>query len=515
MSTTRSAALEAPTTSGELPVPLEGFRPSATVSAAVAWLERQSLFAVGLALVAVVTLATLPLHIHQDAYLALIGGRYVAQHGIPQHDSLALLTSGARWIDQQWLAQLLLYDLDRLGGMALFASAYVALTLSGVALAIAAARRLGGSERHVTWVLPLTAFLYLGASFEVRTQGFAYPLFIAVLWLLAAESKRATRGRVYLVFPLLILWANLHGSVVIGVALTALYGITLFVADLRRGLPLRVRLRTLAFLFGGPFCLVATPYGISGLSYYSETLNNPLFKTLVTEWRPVTSVAVLAVPFFLAAFATVWLFGFARGRVRLFETLALILLITAGISAVRNVTWFALAALVLLPPMLTATLPPPRRTPTRNSRLNLSLVAAGCIALFGTVVSTATRPASWFGRPYDVRALHAVVAQVARQPATRIYATSRFGDWLLWNEPRLAGRIAFDARFELLTQTQMSRLGHITEPVAPGEPDLLRGYGLLVVDPTDPGEAHALVQRAGARVILGGRKVEVAAVGSG
>ena len=497
-------------TSGEVPIALDGLGPWATpLRPALAWLERQSLFVTGLALIAVAALVTLPLHIHQDAYLALVGGRYIAQHGIPQHDTLGVLTHGARWIDQQWLAQLALYGLQRLGGMALFAAAYVALTLAGAGLAISAARRLGGSERHVIWVLPLSAFLYFGGSFEVRSQGFAYPLFVGVLWLLAAEARKPTSRRVYLVFPLLVLWANLHGSVVIGVALSALYGLTLVLADVRER-RLRLRPRALAFLLGAPLCLLATPYGLAGIGYYSETLNNPMFKTLVTEWRPVTSVAILAVPFFIGAFAAVWLFGQSRRRARLFDVLALLLLIAAGISAVRNVTWFALAALVLLPATITSTLPP-RRSATRNPRANLSLAAVACITLLSVIVSVGTKPASWFGRPYDTRALRTVVAQLRDRPSLHIYATSRFGDWLLWNEPSLEGHVAFDARFELLTQSQMSLLGHITEPAVPGQPDLLRAYGLIVLDRGD----QALVQRSNARVITSGHGVEVASVGRG
>jgi hypothetical protein len=359
VSVRRIFSVGASATSGEVPIALDGFTPSsARLGAAVSWLERHALFVGGLALIGAVILATLPLHINQDAWLALVGGRYVALHGVPHHDTIAVMTHGARWIDQQWLAQLTLYGLNRAGGMALVGLGYVALTLAAATMAIAAARRLGGREAHIIWVLPLAAFLYFTGSFEVRTQGFAYPLFVAVLWLLAAESRNRTGRRVYLVFPLLILWSNLHGSAIVGAAMTSVCGATLLVADLRAGLPLRLRRRTVLLLVGGPLCLLATPYGLAGVTYYRETLANPLFKALVTEWRPITSTAILAVPFFVSAFAAVWLLGQARGRARLFDALTLLLLIAAAISAVRNVTWFALAALVLLPSMLGAVVPP-------------------------------------------------------------------------------------------------------------------------------------------------------------
>ena len=57
------------------------------------------------------------LHLTQDSWLALIGGRDVAAHGIPHQDTLFVITHGARWIDQQWLAQLVIYDLYKAGGL--------------------------------------------------------------------------------------------------------------------------------------------------------------------------------------------------------------------------------------------------------------------------------------------------------------------------------------------------------------------------------------------------------------
>ncbi len=82
------------------------------------------------------------------------------------------------------------------------------LTGAAFAMAIAAARWLGAEDRHVTAMLPLGAFFYLATAVSIRTQGFAYPLFIGTLWLLAREVRRPTR-RAYLVFPMLILWANI------------------------------------------------------------------------------------------------------------------------------------------------------------------------------------------------------------------------------------------------------------------------------------------------------------------
>ena len=500
---------DASVASGGVPVALDRSRTTPKrARGAISWLERQALFVAGLAAVAGVILGKVPSHINQDGWLALADGRYVAQHGIPHSDTLAVLTHGARWIDQQWLAQLAIYGLHQLGGLPLYSIVYVALTVGSLGMAIAAARRLGASDPHVIWVLPVAAFLYFAGSFQIRTQGFAYPLFVGTLWLLATEVRTPSRRRVYLVFPLLILWANLHGSASLGAGIAVLYGMSLLVEDLRAGRPWRVRGRGFAFIIGAPLCLLITPYAISGLTYYRETLMNPAFKTLVIEWQPVTSFTILAVPFFAGAFATVWVLGHSRSRVRLFEALTLLVLIAAAISAVRNITWFALAVIMLLPSTVSAIVAPRPPAPRRR-RLNLTLVGATAVFLLVSLTTVATKPSSWFERSYDARALSQVAAVIHRHPDVRIFADGHFADWLLWHDPALAGRIAYDSRLELLTATQLRGLAELTEIRAPHTRDLLAGYGLLVLDTTDRG-SQRLLDQPGTDVILRGHGVAVA-----
>ena len=95
-------------------------RPGPFARAAVAAALRDAGRVVLAAVVAfwfLLVIVTLPLHLVQDSWLALVSGREVAQHGLPRHDSLTVWTAGDRWIDQQWLGQLVYYGLARLGGM--------------------------------------------------------------------------------------------------------------------------------------------------------------------------------------------------------------------------------------------------------------------------------------------------------------------------------------------------------------------------------------------------------------
>jgi hypothetical protein len=95
---------------------------------------------------------------------------------------------------------------------------------------------------------------------------------VLTAWLLIVESRAPSR-RIYLVFPLLVVWANVHGSVLFGAGLTMLAGATLAWEQLRTPAALRVRhwLGRAAVLVAGPLvCIFASPYGFSLASYYDR-----------------------------------------------------------------------------------------------------------------------------------------------------------------------------------------------------------------------------------------------------
>lgn len=392
-------------------------------------------FAVVGAWVALLALA-LPWLFVSDSWLALVDGRFLVQHGLPHSDTLTTWSAGTPWVDQQWGAQLALYGLVAAGGLAAAAVLGIACIAATLGVTALAARQLGGSPRStaVAVALPLLAAPWLA---QLRTQTLALPLFAAVWLLLTGDSRRGGR-RVLLVLPLLLVWANLHGSAALAAALAAAYGAT--IVRRRRAVGLA--------LLASPLTLLASPYGVGLVGYYRLMLVSPPLAKVVSEWRPMP-VRVPTIAFFLTAFLLVALYARYRRSLTGFEQWALVPLLVAAFAAARNAVWFELALAVALPRLLDAWRPavPPDEGVRRINRVLAPAVI--CVV----VVFVAVQAAKPVVTPGSARAAAAVSR--AAGPHGLVLADDRHADWLLWQRPELAGRIAYDVRFELFDARQL------------------------------------------------------------
>jgi hypothetical protein len=439
-------------------------------------LERERLTVAVVAIYAAVALVRLPRTLNQDAWLALVSGRLVAHDGLPHHDTLTVWASGSRWVDQQWLSQLLMYALHTVGGLRLVGLVHVALVVFALVVAVVLARR--RAEPLTVLILAMVAIgpiTYI--SGEVRTQAFGVALFAVVLAFLLSDARAPSR-RVWVVLPLLAVWANLHGSVVLGAGLVVLRGLTIAVPALRA----RSRhdtIRGLGLAAGAIAATFASPYAADTLWYYSHTAFNPLFGVIITEWVPTTP-GPLTAPFYLLLLLAAWTIGRRGDRMTPFEKLLLLVSGVGGMLALRYTGWFALAALMILPAALDAEMPRLREGSSRAARLGIALAPVGAFGV--AVLVTATRPARSFEHGYPAGPAAVVARVAASDRRARIFSEVRFSDWLLWHHPELAGRLAFDARFELLTRDQLFDLMRWSTQVSDGWRRAAAGFDVIVLD---------------------------------
>jgi hypothetical protein len=474
----------------------------------LAWLERESLPVTVFGLFVCGLIVRLPDQLRQDGWLALVSGRFVADSGLPTTDTLTAWTAHVQWVDQQWLGQLFLYRLASAGNLRLVMLVHVGLLAGSLAAALVAARWRGGSARSVGLVAA-PALTVILMSAQMRAQSLAYPLFVAVAWLLIADARASSR-RVMLVLPILVLWANIHGSVVLGAVLTTVTGVLLVVRAVRdrAGSSSELLLRGALLTVAPCLCVFASPYGLSLFHYYGSTAFNSSFGRIVSEWQH-SWPSLLTLPFYVLAAICVWLLSRNRRAVTTFEQLALVLLFLAGVAALRNMVWFSFFALIVLPLPLGKRIGEVRGKESKAVKTALAAAAIAAVSVAGA--AAASRPDSWLtSSVYPTAAANAVGAAAATDPTARIYSDVRFADWLLWTRPELAGRIAYDARFELLSSNELEQLYRLQNRLTPRWKAAVADHRLVVL-PRRQGAttAQALMTEDGVRRIYRDRSVVV------
>lgn len=324
----------------------------------------------------VTTVIAFTVTIGADAQWLVALGNVVASTGtVPKGVPFAAADTNA-WVNVPVLGELLLALIDRLGPWGLISAQVIAVALT-TALLARTAKRLGASDSAAAMGVLLFSIGGLAALGVVRVQLFSLPLFAALLLLLRTEQKRRSR-RVWLLVPLIALWGNLHGAVLVGVAITGSY---LLLARFRHepkmtAVLLIVMLSTVWW----------TPALLPSHRYYLDVLTNEAAKRHEGLWATISFDAPLDV---LLVLAGVVLLALAlRRRLPLWEYVAITGLFVMTVQAARHGVWL----LAFLVPRAALTLSRPYAAergdvPRRASSSGWRGCVIGSLALAGVLVA--------------------------------------------------------------------------------------------------------------------------------
>jgi hypothetical protein len=284
-----------------------------------------------------------------DTYWHLAVGQWIIDHGaLPRADIYSFTRAGAPWISTEWLAQVL------------YAAAYDAAGWAGPIILAAAA--IGSAFALFTYILgsrlpakyavvvALAALLVSVSHLFARPHVLVLPVMIAWVHGLMRASERG-QAPSYWLLPLLVLWTNLHGGFVFGLALVAPFALDALwnaARPERRWLALHWIAFGLAALVAG--CV--TPYGWDSILASRRILDLGELLHLIYEWMPVDFGRFgLFEACILAAIAGALYTGVRLTPPRIILLLGLLHM---ALSHVRNVEIFALLApLVVLTPVAT------------------------------------------------------------------------------------------------------------------------------------------------------------------
>ena len=454
------------------------------------WLKRRVPIAWVQLAIPLTVLVALPLATTVDAdfWWHLRTGQLIVESGIPWHDPFSWTAAGKAWVTHEWLSEVVIYGVESTLGYAGNVLLFGAVAGGALLVAYGLGRRLGaGTKPLVLMMLPAT--LVMARFVAVRPQEFTWLLFAVFVYVLQRHDEGEAMP-LWVLPPLMALWANLHLGFVYGLMAVAVWTLV------QAGRWLRTRavdLRTPLLVAGA--CLLATfanPHGPAILLYPMQYMQGNTQRSLILEWQRPDFTSVINIPITLTIVLLALSLPWQRRRP--FLAVLSLPVIAFSFQAMRNEPF----AVLLLLPVAASALSDRWRPASRAGDSGATFPALPGVALVGALAACVLAIAPSFGaslsgfRPSSDGYPAGGAAFVASQhPGARLFNDYNWGGYLIDrlypNTP-----VFIDGREEFYGSEIMGDYVSVWK-VKPGWDDLLSQYGAeVVMIPRDSDLAGAL-----------------------
>ena len=308
-------------------------------------------------------------------------GEWILAHrAVPGIDPFSFTAGDRPWFAHEWLAETLMALAWRAAGMpGVMVLAAAATGLTGAILLRAARRFLPGIYAVVALIV---AFANAAPSLLARPHLLAWPCL--ALWCSGLVIARANRSAPsFLLLPVMLVWVNLHGSFIIGLALAAAFLLEALVDPIPT--PRRGRLSWAGFLLAACAVTLLNPDGLSGVLFPIHLVG---MKSLawVGEWQPTDFGRIQPLELMILAGLALGL----SGKVRLppIRLLMLLGLIHGALAHGRNEQLLGLIGMLILAEPLGTALARGRAEPLGPHwpRIAAGAIGLAAIALVGRLI---------------------------------------------------------------------------------------------------------------------------------
>ena len=411
-----------------------------------------------------------------DVFWHLRTGRWIwAHHSVPKADQFSWTAPGRRWIAHEWLTEALYASLHSAFGWVAIAVLSALLITVGWMFVHATCLRIGAGPVAASVATLLAAIASLH-TWGTRPQMISLMFVAVTAWLLACASTGSTgttritgfeqagpggpmnnahghEKRLLFAVPMMLLWANLHGGYIFGVAM--LWAFTVSVAAERLLRRVNGVSRFVSWRHGaGPdaslvrTALLATvaatavtlinPNGVDGFTYPFSYLGSNASTKYVIEWFAPDFSRAQYWPFALVAIL------FAVAVLRQLRTVSTYLLTIGlpfavlGFQSVRNITQFVIVAapvLALLFSKAAAEQRPSHPDDRKITAIVGTMMGAAVVVLSASTL-TASANATVQAKEFPVAATKQL-AILARAGEVRMFNQYDWGGYIMLASPEL------------------------------------------------------------------------------
>jgi hypothetical protein len=397
-------------------------------------------------------------------------------------------TQDRSWINHEWLSELLM-GLAWLWGKAPGLTALKAMVVTAAMVMVWRASR--GMDPVARLCGLAVAIIGVGPiALTVRPQLWTL-LFLGVL----VQGLAQRTPRPWLAFPVMfLLWANLHGGWIVGLAVLGVWTAGRVITD-RPGAPAYV-----IALIASIAATLVTPYGWRLWEFLAQTVR---LERDITEWQPAwTQWPALGI-WSVGLAAT--LAAMARPRRDRWPAAAVLLLL-AGLSlrVVRIEPLFMMAAAILLPAVWRDRWPAPARRAVFRPAREPVVAAALCVVMIAIAVLVGRRSTACITVDASWEPDRAAEGWLAHAEPGRLVTRFEWGEYAIWHfGPRL--RVSMDGRRETIYSDQQLQ---IYRAILTGEPAGLDALAEWRAEyawlPATSRTTKEWLQRGGYRIDFGG-----------
>ena len=413
-----------------------------------------------------------------DVFWQLALGRATLTSGVQRVDAFSWTVAGQPVSIDQWLGQVawaVAWTIGEWRGVVALRAVAIAL-LVGLIVYLALRERPARPLGAVLAALPAIALSRF--VWTERPELFGFSCFALLIVLLRAGRAGSDRA-LYWVPPLIVVWANLHGSFALGAVLAVLVSVEGAIAQ-----PARRRAYSI-LVVGSVLATLVTPAGIGTWTAPGFHLLHP--PRSIQEWSVPDVTTLPGLLFFVAIVATLATALFARTRPPR-EAVVLVPVLFVSLIATRQMPLFALAAApylaahggeaaIEIATILRLRLARPAAVARPPGRLTDVLALAGASIVLAIMAAGGTAAPDVAGYP--------VAALSVLRTGPGLLNHYDWGGYLIASAPRTP--VFVDGR---LTPYLDGVLGDYTTVIGvhPGWRDVIarRGITQLLVKPSDP-----------------------------
>ena len=277
-----------------------------------------------------------------DIYWHLATGNWVlTQHQAPIADIFSYTILGRPWVDHEWLSELI---------MALVQSTFGLAGLRAL-MALLFAATIGIQARFLMGLMPpiyallLTAISFISVLGHLIARPHVFTWLIITIWVIGLlKTNQKGWKPPYFLSLLMVLWANIHGGFILGLALIPFFGLNALLSCTKTE-RIEVIKSWMLFMILCTLCSIVTPYGWKSLAL-GPSLLAMRYTSQIIEWIPASGVDLLPIEIWLVII--LGMAFFCRLKPSVATYLMLIALLHESLAHIRYVSIFGLIAPLLV-----------------------------------------------------------------------------------------------------------------------------------------------------------------------